>query len=167
MQHVINPDMPWNEEIRVGWARHDRLAASPRTVALLLPLTSELDVRAVLPTIACQPWLSITQTTQYSCPREARISLITYRARSTWSCPGATCITSLNRDGVRPSTRSANSLPANRVKWPMIGYSPRCCSATSWTRRVGRRRSATVTGGVARCARRRRPGAARRFAAAR
>jgi class 3 adenylate cyclase len=34
-----------------GWARHDRLAASPRTVALLLPLTSELDVRAVLPTI--------------------------------------------------------------------------------------------------------------------
>ena len=46
MQHVINPDMPWNEEIRVGWARHDRLAASPRTVALLLPLTSELDVRA-------------------------------------------------------------------------------------------------------------------------
>jgi class 3 adenylate cyclase/pimeloyl-ACP methyl ester carboxylesterase len=51
MQHVINPDMPWNEEIRVGWARHDRLAASPRTVALLLPLTSELDVRAVLPTI--------------------------------------------------------------------------------------------------------------------
>jgi class 3 adenylate cyclase/pimeloyl-ACP methyl ester carboxylesterase len=50
-QHVINPDMPWNEEIRSGWARHDRLAASPSTVALLLPLTSELDVRAVLPTI--------------------------------------------------------------------------------------------------------------------
>jgi pimeloyl-ACP methyl ester carboxylesterase len=48
---VINPDMPWNEEIRAGWARHDHLAASPRTVALLLPLTSELDVRAVLPTI--------------------------------------------------------------------------------------------------------------------
>jgi class 3 adenylate cyclase/pimeloyl-ACP methyl ester carboxylesterase len=51
MQHAINPDMPWNEEIRIGWARHDRLAASPRTVALLLPLTSELDVRALLPTI--------------------------------------------------------------------------------------------------------------------
>jgi class 3 adenylate cyclase/pimeloyl-ACP methyl ester carboxylesterase len=50
-QHLINPDMPWNEEIRAGWARHDRLAASPSTVALLLPLTSELDVRAVLPTI--------------------------------------------------------------------------------------------------------------------
>jgi class 3 adenylate cyclase len=51
MHPVLNPDMPWNEEIRAAWARHERLAASPRTVALLLPLTSELDVRAVLPTI--------------------------------------------------------------------------------------------------------------------
>ena len=34
----INPDMPWNEEIRATWARHDRLAASPGTVALILPL---------------------------------------------------------------------------------------------------------------------------------
>jgi len=49
--HVINPDMPWNEEIRAAWARHDRLAASPATVALMLPLVSELDVRALLPTI--------------------------------------------------------------------------------------------------------------------
>ena len=32
-QHAINPDMPWNEEIRATWARHDRLAASPGTVA--------------------------------------------------------------------------------------------------------------------------------------
>ncbi len=50
-QHLINPDMPWNEEIRAAWARQDRLAASPGTVALMLPLVSELDVRAVLPTI--------------------------------------------------------------------------------------------------------------------
>jgi class 3 adenylate cyclase len=50
-QHVLNPDMPWNEEIRAAWARHDRLAASPRTLALMMPLVSELDVRAVLPTI--------------------------------------------------------------------------------------------------------------------
>ena len=47
----MNPDMPWNEEIRATWARHERLAASPGTVALLLPLLTELDVRAVLPTI--------------------------------------------------------------------------------------------------------------------
>jgi class 3 adenylate cyclase/pimeloyl-ACP methyl ester carboxylesterase len=50
-QHVINPDMPWNEEIRATWARHDRLAASPATYALVLPLLTEVDVRAVLPTI--------------------------------------------------------------------------------------------------------------------
>ena len=50
-QHVLNPDMPWNEEIRASWARHDRLAASPATYALVLPLVVEVDVRAVLPTI--------------------------------------------------------------------------------------------------------------------
>jgi class 3 adenylate cyclase/pimeloyl-ACP methyl ester carboxylesterase len=50
-QHVINPDMPWNEEIRATWARHDRLAASPATYALVLRLVTEVDVRAVLPTI--------------------------------------------------------------------------------------------------------------------
>ena len=51
LQHVLNPDMPWNEEIRAAWARHERLAASPRTVALMFPLVSELNVRAVLPTV--------------------------------------------------------------------------------------------------------------------
>jgi len=50
-QHFVNPDMPWNEEIRASWARMERLAASPRTLALMMPLLSELDVRAVLPTI--------------------------------------------------------------------------------------------------------------------
>jgi class 3 adenylate cyclase len=50
-QHVMSPDMPWNEEIRASWARLERLAASPRTVALMFPLVIELDVRAVLPTI--------------------------------------------------------------------------------------------------------------------
>ena len=50
-QHVINPDMPWNEEIRATWARMERLAASPGTVALMMPLVIEVDVRAVLPTV--------------------------------------------------------------------------------------------------------------------
>jgi class 3 adenylate cyclase/pimeloyl-ACP methyl ester carboxylesterase len=50
-QHVVNPDMPWNEEIRAGWARMERLAASPAARALMMPLMTELDVRAVLPTI--------------------------------------------------------------------------------------------------------------------
>jgi len=50
IQHVVNPDMPWNEEIRATWARLERLAASPRTVALMLPLTL-IDVRPVLLTV--------------------------------------------------------------------------------------------------------------------
>ena len=51
IQHVENPDMPWNDEIRSAWARMERLAASPATGALMMPLTAEVDVRAVLPTI--------------------------------------------------------------------------------------------------------------------
>jgi class 3 adenylate cyclase/pimeloyl-ACP methyl ester carboxylesterase len=50
-QHALNPDMPWNEEIRAAWARQERLSASPNTVALMLPLVAELNVRAVLPTV--------------------------------------------------------------------------------------------------------------------
>jgi len=50
-QHLLCPDMPWNEEIRAAWAREERLAASPATVGLMLPMVMELDVRAVLPTI--------------------------------------------------------------------------------------------------------------------
>jgi class 3 adenylate cyclase len=50
IQHTVNPDMPWNEEIRAAWAKQERLAASPRTVALMWPL-SQMDVRTVLPTV--------------------------------------------------------------------------------------------------------------------
>jgi class 3 adenylate cyclase len=42
--------VPWNEEIRATWAKEERLAASPRTVTLMLPL-SQMDLRAILPTI--------------------------------------------------------------------------------------------------------------------
>ena len=51
LQLLLNPDMPWNEEIRATWARTERLAASPRTVALMLPLVIELNVREILPTV--------------------------------------------------------------------------------------------------------------------
>ena len=50
-QHAINPDMPWNEDIRATWARFERLAASPGTVAIMQPLVTEMDVRALLPTV--------------------------------------------------------------------------------------------------------------------
>jgi len=51
LQRVLNPEMPWNEEIRSMWARHERMAASPGIVALMLPLLFDLDVRALLPAI--------------------------------------------------------------------------------------------------------------------
>ena len=41
-QHAINPDMPWNEEIRAGWGRQDRMAASPGILALVLPVDIQI-----------------------------------------------------------------------------------------------------------------------------
>ncbi|OBA80701.1 hydrolase, partial [Mycobacterium sp. 1164966.3] len=68
-QHVINPDMPWNEEIRASWARQERLAASPGTVALMLPLVAELNVRAVFPAIRV-PTLVVQHTEDPFIPPE-------------------------------------------------------------------------------------------------
>jgi class 3 adenylate cyclase len=67
-QRAANPDMPWNEEIRATWARHERLAASPGTVALVRPLVLEVDVRAVLPTIRV-PTLVVHHTDDVIIPR--------------------------------------------------------------------------------------------------
>jgi class 3 adenylate cyclase len=50
-QHVLNPDMPWNEEIRATWARFERLSASPSTAARMMQFMAEMDVRALLPSI--------------------------------------------------------------------------------------------------------------------
>src|SRR5262249_16643354 len=50
-QRFLNPDMPWNEEIRASWARLERLPASPPSLALMVPLVMEMDVRAVLPPV--------------------------------------------------------------------------------------------------------------------
>jgi class 3 adenylate cyclase len=49
--HALNPDMPWNEEIRASLARVERLAVSPKTLGVMLPLSSRTDARSVLPTI--------------------------------------------------------------------------------------------------------------------
>jgi pimeloyl-ACP methyl ester carboxylesterase len=59
-ERATNPDMPWNEEVRATWARHDRLAASPGTVDLVMPL-AQMDVRALLPTVRV-PTLVIQHT---------------------------------------------------------------------------------------------------------
>ncbi len=70
LQRWLNPDMPWNEEIRATWARHERLSASPATVAGMLPLLSELDVRAVLPTVRV-PTLVVHHTNDVLTPPAA------------------------------------------------------------------------------------------------
>jgi class 3 adenylate cyclase/pimeloyl-ACP methyl ester carboxylesterase len=51
LEHFLNPDMPWNEEIRASWARFERFSGSPAMMDTMLPLITDLDVRAVLPTI--------------------------------------------------------------------------------------------------------------------
>jgi class 3 adenylate cyclase len=51
LQRLWNPEMPWNAEIRATWARMERMSASPATVALMMPLLTEVDVRAVLPAV--------------------------------------------------------------------------------------------------------------------
>jgi class 3 adenylate cyclase len=68
-QHAMNPDMPWNDEIRATWARMERLAASPGTFARMLPPAAELNVRAVLPTIRV-PTLVLQHTDDPMIPPE-------------------------------------------------------------------------------------------------
>ena len=48
---LINPDMPWNEEIRATWARHGTSGGSPGTARPHVASRGRVDVRAVLPTI--------------------------------------------------------------------------------------------------------------------
>jgi class 3 adenylate cyclase len=69
LAHLANPDMPWNEEIRATWARHERLALSPMTFLHLRPLVDELDVRALLPTIRV-PTLVVHHADDAFVPRE-------------------------------------------------------------------------------------------------
>lgn len=51
IKRLLNPEMPWNEQIRTTWARMERLAASPATLAIMHPLTANLNVVEVLPSI--------------------------------------------------------------------------------------------------------------------
>jgi class 3 adenylate cyclase/pimeloyl-ACP methyl ester carboxylesterase len=68
-QHVINPDMPWNAEIRARWARSERLAASPGTAARMTSLLADMDVRALLPTVRV-PTLVLHHTDDQLIPPE-------------------------------------------------------------------------------------------------
>ncbi|KUI45165.1 hydrolase [Mycobacterium sp. IS-1590] len=67
--HFLNPDMPWNEEIRASWGRLERLSASPSTAASMMRFMSEMDVRALLPAIRV-PTLVIHHTDDAVIPRD-------------------------------------------------------------------------------------------------
>jgi len=69
LQHLLNPDMPWNEEIRATWAHLERLSASPRTAAYMMPLVTEMDVRAILSTVHV-PTLVLQHTDDIMIPAE-------------------------------------------------------------------------------------------------
>jgi class 3 adenylate cyclase len=69
IEHVMNPDMPWNEEIRAAWARYERLGASPGNAALIMSLLAETDVRALLPTVRV-PTLVLHHTDDQVIPPE-------------------------------------------------------------------------------------------------
>jgi len=68
------------------WARFERLSAKPRTVALMMPVVSELDIRALLPTVRVPPSSSSTRTTHWYPPASGKYVAITSRARNTLSC---------------------------------------------------------------------------------
>jgi class 3 adenylate cyclase len=69
LAHLANPDMPWNEEIRATWARHERLAATPGAFAHMRPLLDDMDVRALLPTVRV-PTLVLHHTDDVMIPPE-------------------------------------------------------------------------------------------------
>ena len=98
-QHLINPDMPWNEEIRAAWARMNAWLQAQGPLHSFA-FASELDVRAVLPTIRVPTLVVHHADDPFILPARGKYSLITYRARNTWSCRGATCVTSLTRGAI-------------------------------------------------------------------
>ena len=69
LQHLLNPDMPWNEEIRATWARMERLVVSPGTADLIMPLVAAMDVRPLLPAVRV-PTLVVQHADDWLIPPE-------------------------------------------------------------------------------------------------
>ena len=141
-----NPDMPWNEEIRVAWARMERYAASPGTWALIILPYSRVRRAGTPSEQFAYPTLILQHADDLFIPPTQGKYLADH-------IPGAKYVELPGRNiyhFVEPwldlSRRSPSSSPATRQKWPTTVFSPPCCSPTSWTRRAGLRRSATATG---------------------
>jgi class 3 adenylate cyclase len=67
LQHILNPDLPWNEESRASLGRIERLSASPSTARQMFQLFVELDVRDILPSIRV-PTLVLHHSGDRTCP---------------------------------------------------------------------------------------------------
>ena len=145
LQHLVNPDMPWNEEIRAAWARLERLAASPKALALVRPLAAEMDVRAVLPTIRLPTLVVQHSDSVFVPPAKGKYIAEHIPDAKYLEVPGRNW-----HHIVEPWRQSfrevASSSLASRLMWPMIGFWLRCSSPTSWTRRAALRRWGIVTG---------------------
>ena len=112
----------------------------------MMPLVTEVDVRAVLPTIRV-PTLVVHHTDDAIIPPAKGKYIAEHIPDAKYvELPGRNWY-HIVEPGWRPSFQEiAEFLTGHQPKWPTIGFSPPCCSPTSWTRRAGRRRSATVTG---------------------
>ena len=90
IQHLQNPDMPWNEEIRAAWARWNACRRA-RNLARMLPLVAEMDVRALLPTVRV-PTLVLHRTDDPFIPPEwGRDVADRIPGAKYVELPGATC----------------------------------------------------------------------------
>ena len=116
VQHVLNPDMPWNEEIRATWARYERFSGSPAMANLMFSLLTELDVRALLPTIRV-PTLVMQHTDNAlhgAWGHTRSTSLITYPERNMLSCREATCSIGWSHGASLPGNRRVPHRRAGR-----------------------------------------------------
>ncbi len=134
MQHVLNPDMPWNEEIRAAWARMERLAASPSTVSLMLAARPGARCRAVLPTVRVPTLVLHHADDAILVPANGQYVADHIPGAKYVELPGRNMYHFVEPGGVRRSRRSPSSSPAIRPTSPTIAFLPPCCSPTSSTR---------------------------------
>ena len=147
-QHLLNPDMPWNEEIRATWARQERLAASPRTVAQMFPLVSEMNVRPILPTVRV-PTLVVQHTDDpFITPTLGKDVADHIPGAKYVELPGRNMYHFVEpwRESFQEIAEFLTGHQADVADDRVLGCSPPCCSPTSWTRHVMPPISATATG---------------------
>ena len=110
----LNPDMPWNEEIRATWARMERLAASPRDRCAHDASRGAKSTcgRCFRPS-ACRPSSSSTADDPLIVPAMGKYVAEHIPDAKYVELPGRNCTTSSNR-GDRPFRRSHEFLTGDQ-----------------------------------------------------